>query len=858
MTVANRQVDLSQGSLVQLAKTEYTLLVHLERARDFMLNILSHPTQGRVVLSEIFGGDCIRIARLRAILDERTWSPRHAQDQRIQSTRRALESVEKVLADLGQGAQMRAALTAEKEQLHMQTDRDDESTTQQATLLPVPPRMTSTGAVRAGIAFSDYVLHSVEQVQGFQKSSAGSPGHALSPFSSQRVQSSGKVAQLMSPTGVIASPQPVDFSPKAALLPNVVAAPVMSAPCVLGSPFALDLSPRVPVVPKVVSAPVFPAPGARVNQVGFEMSPRAGVLPSFMTAPVLSAPHTFVSQNAVDISPRAGVSPSGASCSTARMISGPAVIRSQSGIDVSPSTRVVPNVVAAPMLLAPTVLSGHSSSDASPKAVASMNTVSAPLTFASSFLRSQSGVDMSPKPGILPTKASAPAFSSVPGILRKQNTNAISPIAGILISAVPVPLTCGSSVLRSQSGIELSPRIGLPPNANVTHAVSAPNVLQRQDAVDTSPKANVLLNAVISGSSQNRSHSAAVPPSAGVPLNVVAEPVLLPSSPCALATQSSSNLSPKAGAGASPNNAGEPAEAAAFLSAPSPLTSQREHITSMLVSGHPALSPSSCARSPRLTAQNSLRATSETTSFKDVLTLLASSGRAVVAPPLAAAEPTPETVISAPEHNVETTAANSADNSKKPTGHWEEIEHRVITKGKRWVNDAPCQAQQRQHSVVCPPTSPRPQLSNANVHVRVGPVISLPPVAVGTRVVTSNVAHISNPVRAPAMMLQRVASPVAVSSPPAEPTAVRSPAPAPVTSGNGAAVTVIRNPFTSPGSPNPVRAPSRAPASASVAGSVTRSSEATFRATSPRGHWEEYDIVNFKKERRWVEDPILN
>ena len=93
------------------------MLSHLESARDFINGILSNPAPGRSVLVEIFGGDCGRIARLHAILDDRTWSDRNAMDQRISTTRSVVQSAGMKLVDLGHGGQLALAMAREKEEL---------------------------------------------------------------------------------------------------------------------------------------------------------------------------------------------------------------------------------------------------------------------------------------------------------------------------------------------------------------------------------------------------------------------------------------------------------------------------------------------------------------------------------------------------------------------------------------------------------------------------------------------------------------------------------------------------------------------------------------------------------------------
>lgn len=97
MQVAWRQINAARGSTVKLANPEHNLLVSLESARDFMLGMLREPDPGRRHLEEVFGGDCSRIAQVRAILDAAKLSTRIICDNRVISCMNAVKSVESVL-----------------------------------------------------------------------------------------------------------------------------------------------------------------------------------------------------------------------------------------------------------------------------------------------------------------------------------------------------------------------------------------------------------------------------------------------------------------------------------------------------------------------------------------------------------------------------------------------------------------------------------------------------------------------------------------------------------------------------------------------------------------------------------------
>jgi len=106
----------AQESVVQRPKAELDLLVNLEGARDFMEKILR--MQGsRSDLEKIFGGDCMRISRTRAVLEAADFSDMNAGDQRLSTCWSACESVEKVLSDLGLGMTLRRAQEQQRQAL---------------------------------------------------------------------------------------------------------------------------------------------------------------------------------------------------------------------------------------------------------------------------------------------------------------------------------------------------------------------------------------------------------------------------------------------------------------------------------------------------------------------------------------------------------------------------------------------------------------------------------------------------------------------------------------------------------------------------------------------------------------------
>lgn len=108
MVAAIGRVKSSQGSIVSLPKAELDLLAQIEIARDIMMEALKYQGD-RAQLRDIFGGNCARIARIRAICESIEFSEMNSGDQRLRTCLRSCESVEKVLIDLGDGEALRSA-----------------------------------------------------------------------------------------------------------------------------------------------------------------------------------------------------------------------------------------------------------------------------------------------------------------------------------------------------------------------------------------------------------------------------------------------------------------------------------------------------------------------------------------------------------------------------------------------------------------------------------------------------------------------------------------------------------------------------------------------------------------------------
>jgi len=111
-----KRVEASRGSLVNFHRAELELLQQLEAARDLMMTVLQSDSGDRKMLCSIFGGDCARVCRVRAVIE----SLPHLSGQDSSESRRAsaclgaCESVERVLRDLGLSLALKTAQEREK------------------------------------------------------------------------------------------------------------------------------------------------------------------------------------------------------------------------------------------------------------------------------------------------------------------------------------------------------------------------------------------------------------------------------------------------------------------------------------------------------------------------------------------------------------------------------------------------------------------------------------------------------------------------------------------------------------------------------------------------------------------------
>jgi len=108
-----RLLKSSRGSLARSLK-ERELVYSFGLARHLMMSVLSCDSGDRKLLNAIFGGDCTRVSRVRAVLESVVLAQA---DERLHSCMSACTSVEKVLCDLGFSRALRVAQTAQREAL---------------------------------------------------------------------------------------------------------------------------------------------------------------------------------------------------------------------------------------------------------------------------------------------------------------------------------------------------------------------------------------------------------------------------------------------------------------------------------------------------------------------------------------------------------------------------------------------------------------------------------------------------------------------------------------------------------------------------------------------------------------------
>eukprot|EP00403_Amphidinium_massartii_P027490 CAMPEP_0178403728 /NCGR_PEP_ID=MMETSP0689_2-20121128/17519_1 /TAXON_ID=160604 /ORGANISM="Amphidinium massartii, Strain CS-259" /LENGTH=393 /DNA_ID=CAMNT_0020024693 /DNA_START=73 /DNA_END=1254 /DNA_ORIENTATION=- len=98
------KVEAAQGSSVKLTKAENDFLVAVEKLRDFVTKVIQDPSdKDRSNLKAVFGGNCMRIAKGRAMVEasKSKLTEKSAKDPRVQGSLGIIETVEHVLRDVG-------------------------------------------------------------------------------------------------------------------------------------------------------------------------------------------------------------------------------------------------------------------------------------------------------------------------------------------------------------------------------------------------------------------------------------------------------------------------------------------------------------------------------------------------------------------------------------------------------------------------------------------------------------------------------------------------------------------------------------------------------------------------------------
>ena len=108
------KIELYQNKKAKLPGAELDLLKQLEDARDTMNDLMKKTANDREQLEIVFGGDCMRIRRIlavMAVLDEKPLSAMNKNDQRLKGAHDASDAVIKVLEDMGYGWLLRSKVT---------------------------------------------------------------------------------------------------------------------------------------------------------------------------------------------------------------------------------------------------------------------------------------------------------------------------------------------------------------------------------------------------------------------------------------------------------------------------------------------------------------------------------------------------------------------------------------------------------------------------------------------------------------------------------------------------------------------------------------------------------------------------
>eukprot|EP00927_Polykrikos_kofoidii_P053524 TRINITY_DN48134_c0_g1_i1.p1 TRINITY_DN48134_c0_g1~~TRINITY_DN48134_c0_g1_i1.p1 ORF type:complete len:916 (-),score=142.11 TRINITY_DN48134_c0_g1_i1:147-2894(-) len=114
LEVALVAIGNAQGSRVKLEKAEWNLLVHFDQCRKVMMEVI-HVSKRQLLMS-IFGDDCSRVARIRAVIEGTSFTKQaQREDKRMKACLEACDKIDKTLQDLKLGSTLRQAQAKAKD-----------------------------------------------------------------------------------------------------------------------------------------------------------------------------------------------------------------------------------------------------------------------------------------------------------------------------------------------------------------------------------------------------------------------------------------------------------------------------------------------------------------------------------------------------------------------------------------------------------------------------------------------------------------------------------------------------------------------------------------------------------------------
>jgi len=158
-----RKLQAAQTSVVQLSKEELNFLGLLESIRDFM-NAILRIQESRAELENIFGGDCTRISRTRAVLEAAKLRDMRSGDERLSACLSACESVEKVLLEVGFGLGLRRAQQSQRLVLQQKNSMGCDLPDCEASSLPERWPQVSTSIMESCLPRPEPALHAMDSL----------------------------------------------------------------------------------------------------------------------------------------------------------------------------------------------------------------------------------------------------------------------------------------------------------------------------------------------------------------------------------------------------------------------------------------------------------------------------------------------------------------------------------------------------------------------------------------------------------------------------------------------------------------------------------------------------------------------